>query len=46
MAGQGEEHVIEARLLDGGIRDVEPVVPEGDEDVSGLVGIVQRDAES
>jgi hypothetical protein len=46
VAGQGEKHVVEARLFDGGARDVEPVVPQRDEDVGGLVGVAQLDAES
>ena len=46
VAGQGEEHLVEARLLDGGARDIELVVPQRDEDVGSLVGVAQRDAES
>ena len=34
MTRQGEKHLVEARLLDGGARDIELVVPQCDEDVA------------
>ena len=40
VAGQGEKHLVEARLFDGGVGDVEVVVPQRDEDVGSLVGVV------
>jgi len=45
-AGQSEKHLVEARLFDGGARDIELVVPQRDEDVGSLVGVAQREAES
>jgi len=46
VAGQSEKHLVEARLFDGGARDIELVVPQRDEDVGSLVGVAQREAES
>jgi hypothetical protein len=39
VARQSEEHVVEARLLDSGAGDIEPVVAKCDEYVGGLIRI-------